>query len=283
MGKDRIFVTGATGYLGAATVANLLKRDFEVLGLARSDESARKLESTGASATRGNLNDPDTLIHSCREADGVVHIGMQWGSDSGEIDARAVAAMLDALAGTGKTFLYTSGVWVMGSTGGRLAGEMFPLKPPPAVAWRPRVERMVQDAVERKIRSIVLRPAMVYGHGGGALGRVAAGALPMIGDGENHWSFVHVDDLGVLYVDALERAPAGELYVAAAGQPLKWKDLAAAAGNTSRISIDEARQSIGPLADCYILDQKIGSTKAGRQLGWVPKGPSPMQVLQGLE
>src|SRR5687768_17022052 len=283
MGKDRIFVTGATGYLGTAAVANLLKRDFEIVGLARSEESARKLESTGASARRGNLSDPDTLIHACREADGVVHIGMQWGPDAGEIDARAVAAMLDALAGSGKTFLYTSGVWVMGSTGGRLAGEMFPLKPPPALAWRPRVERMVQDAVERKIRSIVLRPAMVYGHGGGALGRVAAGTLPVIGDGENHWSFVHVDDLGVLYVDALERAPAGELYIAAAGQPVKWRDLAAAAGNTSRISIDEARQSIGPLAHCYILDQKIGSTKAGRQLGWVPKGPSPMQVLQGFE
>jgi nucleoside-diphosphate-sugar epimerase len=283
MAQDKILVTGATGYIGTAVCERLLERDFEPLGLARSEAAAEKLRSLGIAPRIGNLTDAGSLAAACREADGVVHAAMQWGPDAGSIDSRAVTVMLDALAGTEKTFLYTSGTWVMGGTGGRLAGEMFPLKPPPLVAWRPAVERMVQDAVERKIRSIVLRPAMVYGRGGGAFGRLVAGTLPVIGDGGNHWSLVHVDDLADLYIAALERAPAGELYVASAGQPVKLHDLAAAAGNTFRIPLEEARASIGPVADCYVLDQRIGSTKAGRQLGWIPKRPTPLELLRSGE
>jgi nucleoside-diphosphate-sugar epimerase len=283
MANDRILVTGATGFIGKVVCERLIQARFKVFGLARSDAAADKLRSQQVIPILGDLTNRDSLVQACREIDGVVHTAMQWGPDAGAIDRRAVETMLDTLAGTEKTFLYTSGTFVMGGTGGRLAGEMFALKPPPLVAWRPAVERLVQDAVERRIRTIVLRPAMVYGRGGGALGRFAAGKLPMIGDGENHWSLVHVDDLGDLYVHALEKAPAGELYVVAAGQPVKWKDLAAAAGNSTRTSLEEARQTIGPVADCYVLDQRIGSTKAGRQLGWVPKRPSPLQFLRTRE
>jgi nucleoside-diphosphate-sugar epimerase len=280
MANDRILVTGATGFIGSAVCERLIAADFKVTGLARSDQSAEKLRSCGVTPRAGDLNDLSGLAEACRDADGVVHTAMQWGPQAGAIDRQAVETILDALSGTEKTFLYTSGTWVMGGTGGRLAGEMFALKPPPLVAWRPAVERMVQDAVERRIRTIVLRPAMVYGRGGGALGRFAAGKLPMIGDGDNHWSLVHVDDLAELYVHALEKAPGGELYVVSAGQPVKWKDLAAACGNSARISLEEARQTLGLVADCYVLDQRVGSTKASRQLGWVPKRPSPLQFLR---
>jgi nucleoside-diphosphate-sugar epimerase len=283
MAQDRILVTGATGYIGAAVCERLLTRDYAVTGLARSEAAAEKLRSRGIGVRMGDIGHAESLAAACAEADGVVHTAMQWGPQFGAIDRQAVAAMLDALAGTERTFLYTSGTWVMGGTGGRLAGEMFPLKPAPPVAWRPAVERMVQDAVERKIRTIVLRPAMVYGHGGGALGRLASGQLPLIGDGENHWSMVHIDDLAELYVLALEKAQAGELYIAASGEPVKWKDLAAAAGNGNRMTLEQARASLGPVGDCYVLDQRIGSTKAGRQLGWIPKAPSPIQILRNGE
>jgi nucleoside-diphosphate-sugar epimerase len=276
----KILVTGATGYLGAALLPRLREAGFPVLGLARTPEAARKIESLEAIPVMGDLRDPASLGAACRQADGVVHCAMHWGAEAGQIDRAAVSAMLDHLAGTEKTFVYTSGTWVMGSTGGRLAGEMFALKPPPLVAWRPAVERMTLDAVERKVRVIVIRPGSVYGHGGGTLGKIASGRLPMIGDGENHISFVHVDDLAGLYLGALERSPSGELFLGVAGQPVKWKDLAAAAGRTGRISLEEARNTMGGLADCLVLDQRIGSTKAGRVLGWIARGPSPLAVVK---
>jgi nucleoside-diphosphate-sugar epimerase len=274
-----VFVTGATGYIGAVVCEKLRGAGHETVGLARSDESARKLAAAGVRPHRGDLADAASLASACRAADGVIHTAAEWGPHFGERDRAAVVAMLDALAGTDKPFVYTSGTWVMGSTGGRLAGEMFPLNPPAAVAWRTAVERMVLDAVERKVCGVVVRPAMVHGRGGGTAGRLARREIPVAGSGEQHWSFVHVDDLADLLVLAAENAAAGSLYVAADGPPVKAKDLAAACGVTTFLPIERARERFGPTADCMVLDQRIGSTRAGRELGWKPSRPT---VLDGI-
>jgi len=162
-----------------------------------------------------------------------------------------------------------------------LAGEMFPLRPPAIVAARPAVERLVLDAVEEKIRGIVIRPAMVYGRGGGRVQKFVTGKMPLIGDGEYHWSFVHVDDLADLFLLALGRSPAGELYLAADGPPRKAKDVAAAAGCSSYMTLPQAREVMGPLADALVMDQQVGSTKAGRLLGWKPFRPGVLDELRG--
>jgi nucleoside-diphosphate-sugar epimerase len=276
----KVFLTGGTGYIGAAVLQRLRQASHEVTALARSQSSAEKLAAAGAAVCQGDLSDPKAWIAAAAEHDAIVHLAMGWGSKSGHVDRAVVESALNALAGSGKTFLYTSGVWVMGDTRGRLAGEMFPLKPAALVSWRPAVERLVLEAGDRNIRGIVIRPAMVYGRYGGAVQRMMNGDLPLIGDGENYWSFVHVDDLADLYLLALERSSPGELFLAAHGEPLKWKDLAAAVGCSKRISLQQARQIMGPVADAMVMDQKIGSTKAARVLGWRPTHSSVLEDLR---
>ncbi len=272
-----IFVTGATGYLGAVACEKLIAAGYDVTGLARSPEAAAKLVDAGVRPVHGALGDAALLAAAARSADAVLHAAADWGPGFAASDRAAVEAMLDALTGSAKPFVYTSGTWVMGGTGGRLAGEMFPLNGPPLVAWRPAVERLVLDSAEKKVRGVVLRPAMVFGRGGGTAGKIARGELPVVGDGSNHWSFVNVDDLGDLYVLATERGRSGCVYLAADGPPVKTADLAAALGAAPPVPLEQARERFGPVAECWALDQKIGSTRAFRELGWRPTRPTVLQ------
>jgi nucleoside-diphosphate-sugar epimerase len=275
-----VFVTGATGYIGSVVVEKLRECGHAVTGLARSDDARRRLESLGLGVRSGGLEDLELLREASREAEGVIHAGLVRGPETSAIDRRAVEAMLDALASSGKPFVYTSGSAVIGNTGDRAAGEWFPLNPPEFLRWRPAVERLVIDAAERQVRGVVIRPVTVYGRQGGIAARWKKGELPQAGDGENRWTWVHVDDLADLYVLALERGAAGQLYLAASGTNLKVKDVCAAAGVTARLSLAEARQQLGPFADLLALDQKIFSTKAGRELGWIPSRPSVLEELR---
>jgi nucleoside-diphosphate-sugar epimerase len=274
-----ILVTGATGYIGSAVCRRLQEAGHEVVGLARSSEAEVKLKAAGVGVVAGSLSELETLRRAAGAAEAVVHTAMGWGADSGAVDRGAVEAMLEGMAGANKPFIYTSGVWVMGNTKGRLAGEMFPLRPPALVAWRPAVEQRVMQASERKVCGVVIRPAMVYGRKGGMMAAWLTGQMPVVGDGSNHWSFVHVDDLADLYLLALERARAGSLYVAADGPAYRVKELAEAAGIREMMPLEQARQRLGLLADCLVLDQKVGSTRAGRELGWKPRRASVMALL----
>jgi nucleoside-diphosphate-sugar epimerase len=285
-----IFVTGATGYIGRHVVAALRAAGLDVAALARSEEAESKVRAMGATPVRGNLGHSSGWIGRAARSAAVVHTGMDWKADIAAVENSVTAALIEALAGTDKPLIYTSGVWVMGSTGDRLGGEMWPLKPPPMVAWRPAVERMVQEARERRVCGVVIRPAMVFGNGGGREERMMAqgraeGVIRVPGSGANRWSFVHVEDLAELYLLALERAPAGELYIAADGPAVKVSELAAACAKAvggvpvEYLPADAARSALGPVADCLLLDQRIGSTKAGRQLGWKPSRPSVLQSV----
>lgn len=281
----RIFVTGAAGYIGSVVSEKLQTVGHHVAGLARSEKSAQKLERLGAEVVRGDLRDTARIVQAARGSDAVIHLAMELSAEAPQLDRGLIEAALSALHSSGKPFLYTSGIWVMGDTGGRVADETTPVHPPAAVAWRPAHEQLVLRA--EGLRGIVIRPAMVYGRGAGFVAELMGpdehGVVRYIGSGENRWPFVHVDDLADLYVLALEAA-AGSLYFASTGPSIAVKDVARAAAGGSPIEaipLEEARKSMGPLADALILDQLISAQKAMRELGWNPyRPPVPEELAQ---
>jgi nucleoside-diphosphate-sugar epimerase len=208
------------------------------------------------------------------------------------VDGPAIDAILDALAGSDKPFVYTSGIWSHGDTGNAVADETTPPKPAALVKWRQAVEDRVREGAKRGIRTAVIRPAIVYGRGGGIpAGFVDSarkdGAARYVGTGENRWPFVHVDDLADLYLLALERAPAGSLLLGVAGPSHPVRNVAAAAsrgagagGRTTAWPLEDARKTLGPYADALVLDQQASGRRAQEMLGWQPRRPD---VLEDIE
>ncbi|MFN0166858.1 MAG: NAD-dependent epimerase/dehydratase family protein [Bryobacteraceae bacterium] len=287
----RVFLTGATGYIGSVVAEALMDAGHDVLGLARSDERARQLESRRIEVHRGDFADPASLAAAARDADAVIHAAMSFGKpDTPAVDRGAVEAMLNAMEGSGRPFIYTSGVWVVGPTFGRVAGELSPLMPPKVVEWRPAVEQLVVDAADRRIRGVVLRPGMVFGRRGGFVAGLLRqaqeqGVIRVVGTGENHVTCVHVEDLAKLYVLAAEKGPSGEVFLAVDGPAVPVKAIAEAVAKTCGASIEawpleEARKTIGLMADALVLDQKFASTKAARVLGWYAECPTVLQEIE---
>lgn len=285
----QVFLTGATGYIGSAVAERLRAAGHQVSGLARNDAAVARLTAAGVMPVRGDFADPATIGAAALSADGVISTATTY--DAG-IDGPAVDAILDALAASNKPFVYTSGIWSHGDTGGAVVDETTPPKPAALVAWRQAVEDRVVAGAARGIRSVVIRPAIVYGRGAGiAAGLVDSarkdGAARYVGTGKNRWPFVHVDDLADLYLLALERAPAGTLLLAVAGPSRTVVEVAAAAsrgagaaGRTVAWPLEEARQTLGPYADALVLDQQATSRRAQELLGWRPHRPD---VLEDLE
>ena len=283
----RVFVTGATGYIGAAVVRCLHERGHTVVGLARSDASAAKLTAAGVTPLRGSLQDAAVLRKGAMEADGVIHAGFShddWTKidQSFVLDQAAVTAMLTAMAGTGRPFIYTSGSGVLTDTGPTPVDET--VSPGNMVRSRPETEQAVITAAG--VRGIVIRAGLVYGCGGSGvmhllleLGRRQDGPHT-IGSGLNVWSAVHVDDLARLYVLALEKAPGGSLLHAANNDAVSFHDIATTIGKTSghkgsvlAIPLEAARQSFGLLADGLVMEKRISAEKARKMLSWRPNEP----------
>ncbi|HZH17685.1 MAG TPA: NAD-dependent epimerase/dehydratase family protein [Archangium sp.] len=283
----KILVTGATGYIGSAVAGVLARAGHQVSGLSRSEDAKRKLESLGIKSVHGDLSDAAGLSALVQGFDTIVWTAT---SNSEAVDAPAIAAVLEKLAGTGKTFLYTSGVWVHGGTQGTVADEDSPLNAADLVAWRPAVEKRVLSTPG--IRGLVIRPGIVYGRAGGIPGMLGAsarkeGAARFVGTGENRWPVVFIDDLAELYLRAVERASAGTILIAVQGPSVKVKDIATAAsegagagGKTIAWPLEDARTQFGAFADALALDQQFSARRAELFLGWAPQGPSILDELR---
>ena len=288
-----VFLTGATGYIGSAVAEALQKAGHKVTGLARSAEKAKQLEARGIRPAMGDLLKPETTAAPARSAEGVIHTANTNDASAPKADAAAVRAILQALEGSGKPFVYTSGVWIYGSTGNKVADEETPPNPTPLVAHRPAVEHELLGHKNRGVRAMAIRPALVFGHGGNGILNMLlqsareTGTVRYVGDGQNRWPFVHVDDLAQLYVLALEKAPPGSVYNASHGPSYRVGEVAEAAsigagaeGTTESWSLEAARKALGTFADALVLDQQVSGEKARKELGWSPRAGSVLDDLK---
>jgi nucleoside-diphosphate-sugar epimerase len=290
----KVLLTGATGYIGSAVAEALKEAGHEVTGLARSSEAAARLEAKNIQALRGDLTDTQVLSAAAQSADGVIHTALPHTPEAPSVDRKAVEAILSALEGTDKPFIYTSGIWVYGSTGDTVATEETPLNPTPMVAWRPADENLTLEGALRGVRAIVIRPGIVYGGSGGIIGGMIDEArekavVRFVGTGENRWPQVHVSDLAELYLLALERAPAGTVLNGTSGDSARVREVAEAASRTGGANgrveawpLEEARKSLGGYADALALDQQVSGKKAQELLGWKPKAMPLPEYLERI-
>lgn len=290
----KVLLTGATGYIGSAVAEALQRAGHEVTGLARSDEAAARLKDKNIRPLRGDLTDAELLSAAAREAGAVIHTALPHGAEAASIDRSAVEAILGPLEATNKPFIYTSGIWVYGSTGERVATEETPLNPTPLVKWRPLHENLALKSSERGVRSVVIRPGIVYGRAGGIIGGMIdearrKGVVRFVGAGANRWPQVHVEDLAELYLLALEGAGAGTTFNATSHESVRVREVAEAvaraAGVEGRVEswpLEEARKRLGAYADALCLDQQVSGKKAEEVLGWQPKALSLLEDLERL-
>ncbi|MFI0369285.1 SDR family oxidoreductase [Actinomadura sp. 1N219] len=291
----RVFVTGATGFIGSAVVRELIGAGHRVVGLARSDSSAAALSAAGAGVHRGDLGDLGTLRAGAGTADGVVHLAyrhdLMYASElelAGEVDLRAVQAIGAALGGTGKPFAVASGT--VAAPADRPATED---DPPAAASHRTPAEDATIALAERGVRSSVVRlPSSVHGpdDAGGfvpALIRIARekGVAAYVGDGANRWPAVHRLDAACLFRLALESAPAGTRLHAVADEGVPLRDIAGVIGRRLKLPVaaipaEEKEGHFGFLSPFASADCPASSESTRKLLGWEPAGPGLIPDLE---
>jgi nucleoside-diphosphate-sugar epimerase len=275
----KVLVTGGSGYLGQATIRALRAHGHQPVAVVRSDAAAQRVESLGAVAVRGGLTDAAVLRGAAEDADAAIHLAQERGPDTATVDLAAATAIQDGLGS--RPYVHTGGAWVYGNTIGAV-DETAPQSPPPITAWRADNEKRVLARAADGGHPVLVMPGVVYGYGGGLIGEflgkpASAGSAHYIGDGENRWAMVHVDDVAELYVAALS-APAGGVYAGVDDtQSPTMRQVAEAVsvaagrpGTATSITIDQARHEFGPLADAFALDQRMSAARARRELHWAP-------------
>jgi len=289
---SRVFITNGTGFIGAAVARAFKAKGHEVTALARSDESENKLKQQGYQVQRGDLKKPESYVDAVRKADIVIHTASTNDAEFAQYDLLAIDTILEALRTTNNTFIYTSGVWVLGNTGDNVATEATPVNPHQLVTWRADAERRVVAGGQQGLRTVVIRPSLVYGENKGVVGGIIedakkTGDIKVIGNGENRWATVHVEDLADLYVLAAEKAPqGGTLYNASHGPSVKVKEvadqIAKVLGTPDKVRpvpVEIARTRLGLVADALTLDQQVDAAKAQRELGWQPKRANVLEDI----
>ncbi len=293
----KIFLTGATGYIGGSVAAGLISAGHEVRGLVRSEARATQARDKGIEPVIGSLDDGPLLRESAGGSDAVVN--------AANADHRGAAeAMLAALAGSEKLFLHTSGSSIVGTRAGgeptdKVYDETTALQPSPARAARVALNRDILTATGKGVRAVVICPSLIYGLGRGVkpdsmqvpwlieLAR-KSGVAKHIGSGGNIWSNVHIDDLIALYLLALEKAPAGAFYFAENGENSMREVCQAISrmlgfgGGTESMTVQEAAAVWGEGAanDTMASNSRVRALRAREELGWAPKAPTLIDEIE---
>lgn len=286
-----IFLTGATGYIGGTIARRLLDDGHSLRGLVRDAEKGRRLASFGVEPVIGGLDDAALLTAEARRADAVIN--------TANSDHRgAIDAFLEALVGSGKPFLHTSGSSIVADdahgdvASDKIHDEDTPVEPVPGKQARVAIDRAIRDASCRGVRSIVVCPTMIYGNGLGlardsaqipglAKRARASGVVRHVGRGLNIWSNVHVEDVADLYRLALAKAPAGAFYFAENGEA-SYRDICVAVarrlelGEPQAWRFEDAAKELGENSAAYTFgsNSRVRARRARSELGWQPRHSS---------
>jgi nucleoside-diphosphate-sugar epimerase len=298
----KIFVTGASGWIGSAVVPELLGAGHEVVGLARSEESAQRLEAAGAGVWRGDVDDPAGLAKAAADSDGVIHLAFQhevaFGGNfaaAAATDRRAVEAMGAALAESDRPLVLASGLLAL--TVGRMATEDDGLVPGPEVRANPAGLRSATALLTLSLRGIGVRSSVLRFpptvHGDGDHGFVATlvgiararGVAGYVGDGSNRWPGVHRSDAARLARLAVEAAPAGSVLHAVGDDGVAFREIAEVMGRhlgipAASVAPADAGEHFAPLGHFVGLDSPASSAITEKLLEWQPTGPSLLEDLE---
>lgn len=291
----RIFVTGATGFIGSALVPELIGEGHTVLGLTRSDAGADALRVAGAEVLHGNLEDLDSLRRGAADADGIIHLAFNHDfsqfQKNAEDERAAIAAMGEVLLGTRKPFVITSGTAFAANVDGKPSTEDGPV-----AGWNPRLEMetLVKDLAGRGVVTSIVRLPQVHDYRKqGLVPYVTAiakakGVSAYIGDGSNRWPAAPVASVAQLYRLAFEKAEAGAIYHAVDEEGVSMKDIAEAIGRGLKVPVvsipqEQVPEHFGWLAMFAVLDMPSSSAITRQKLGWTPKGPTLIEDLDAMD
>ncbi|KAA9160096.1 SDR family oxidoreductase [Amycolatopsis acidicola] len=290
----KVFLTGASGGIGAALVPELVAAGHEVLGLVRSDASARAVAAAGATPFRGDLNDPESLRAGAAQADGVVHLAFDASdfATAVEKEALAVETFGAVLAGTGKALFIASGT---PAADGRAATEEDPANTSGPLgsgplAGRARNAQYVLSLADKDVRSGIVRlpravhsrDARRYGLASGLIGVARqAGVSGYVGDGSQRWPAVHSLDAAKLFRLLLEQAEPGTVAHAVSDEGIPLRDIAAVIGRRLGLPVESVSEDrLGPFGALAGVDQPASSELTRKKFGWQPTHPGLLDDLE---
>ena len=292
----RVFLTGATGFIGSHVIPELLSRGHQVLGLTRSEAGARQLEAAGVDVHRGDLEQPETLASGAVAADAVIHCAFdhnfQAFVENTKKDERNIAAMGEALEGTQKPILITSGVGIGTPVNGGPATEdvLNPRHANPRIATELAGAALTARRID--VRTIRLPQVHDTTRAGLITPLIAearrAGAVAYLGEGQTRWSAAHVSDVAKLYVLALEKGAPGARYNASVEEGVTARAIAEAIGKGTGLPVrsvtaEEAERYFGWMAPFAGLDMSASNTWTRARLGWEPTGPDLLTSLAAMD